>query len=157
MFRHKTKLLYSTFPLQLTVFRVLFEQWTAFCEFRDGITDDKILPIIERHKRKAKQQKKNQKQIGAKKEKVQNDITAVEISLEIRLTNKPISSINHSGNGRNFQWNYHTLPKCIFAFNVLITVPKLCLYGYYCNTSFWYKFNFTPHFLMQYLDLFWIF
>ena len=86
---------------------MLFEQWTAFCEFRDGITDDKILPVIERHKRKAKQQKKNQKQIGAKKEKVQSDITTVEISFEILLTNKS-ESTKHSGNGTDFQLNYHT-------------------------------------------------
>ena len=68
---------------------MLFEQWTAFCEFRDGITDDKILPVIERHKRKAKHQKKSQKHIGAKKAKVQKDKTIVDISLEIILTNKP--------------------------------------------------------------------
>ena len=37
---------------QLTVFRVLFTKWQEFCQFRNQITEDKMLPTLERLRKK---------------------------------------------------------------------------------------------------------
>ncbi|XP_046585614.1 LOW QUALITY PROTEIN: regulator of G-protein signaling 22-like [Haliotis rubra] len=55
---------------QLTVFRILFSQWNDFCEFRANLTEEKILPTIERRRRHAKsRQKRNHREIEEKASK----------------------------------------------------------------------------------------
>ena len=62
---------------QLTVFRVLLAQWTDFCAFRSNLTDDKLTPSIERHRRKARQEeKKRARDAEAKKVKVSDSNVA---------------------------------------------------------------------------------
>ena len=59
------------FTFQLTVFRMLFQQWSDFCQFRESTTEDKIMPTIERHRKRAKiAEKKKQKEIEERKERV---------------------------------------------------------------------------------------
>ncbi|ELU18295.1 hypothetical protein CAPTEDRAFT_185777 [Capitella teleta] len=46
---------------QLTVFRVLFSLWADFCVYRSQVTNDKIVPTLERHRRKARADDKRRK------------------------------------------------------------------------------------------------
>ena len=62
------------------MFRVLFSHWTDFCAYRSQLADDKILPTIERHRRKARaDEKRKQKELEERKEKV--PITKTVVSL----------------------------------------------------------------------------
>lgn len=59
------------FFFQLTVFRVLFPYWSDFCKFRLNLAADKILPTIERHRRRAKaEERRRQEEARERKEKV---------------------------------------------------------------------------------------
>ena len=58
-------------PFQLTVFRILFEHWTEFCEFKGNTATQQILPTIERRKRRAKlKERQRQKELEEQQEKV---------------------------------------------------------------------------------------
>ncbi len=66
---------YVYFTFQLTVFRMLFQQWSDFCQFRESMTEDKIMPTIERHRKRAKiAEKKKQKEIEERKERVRVEL-----------------------------------------------------------------------------------
>ncbi|ESO87501.1 hypothetical protein LOTGIDRAFT_235002 [Lottia gigantea] len=55
---------------QLAVFRVLSSHWEPFCQFRENLADDKIMPTIERQRRHARiKEKKRQKELEERMEK----------------------------------------------------------------------------------------
>lgn len=57
--------------LQLTVFRVLFEHWAEFCEFKSNTATSEILPTIERRRRRAKlRERRRQRELEEQQEKV---------------------------------------------------------------------------------------
>ena len=59
------------FYSQLTVFRVLFEHWVEFCEFKSHTATEQILPTIERKRRRAKlKERKRLKELEEQQEKV---------------------------------------------------------------------------------------
>ncbi|XP_063780264.1 regulator of G-protein signaling 22 isoform X2 [Pseudophryne corroboree] len=48
---------------QMTIFSIMFKFWPEFCDFRSQLTDEKILPLLERKKAKrAEQMKKKMKE-----------------------------------------------------------------------------------------------
>ncbi|XP_075069958.1 regulator of G-protein signaling 22 isoform X2 [Mixophyes fleayi] len=48
---------------QMTIFSIMFKFWPQFCHFRSHLTDEKILPLLERKKaKKIEQMKKNMKE-----------------------------------------------------------------------------------------------
>ncbi len=66
----------------MTVFRVLFEQWTEFCKFREGLPEESVLPTIERQLRKAKtEEKRKRKKQETKREKVKLPVHSNQLCL----------------------------------------------------------------------------
>ena len=56
---------------QLTVFRVLFQQWNEFGVYRSNVAEDKVLPTIERHRRKVRiEERKKERELERKQAKV---------------------------------------------------------------------------------------
>ena len=51
----------SIFLFQFAVFRILYNHWSDFCQFRSQVTEDKVMPTIERHKRRAKAEEKRRR------------------------------------------------------------------------------------------------
>ncbi|XP_064604416.1 regulator of G-protein signaling 22-like isoform X3 [Liolophura sinensis] len=47
---------------QLIVFRVLFSHWNEFCEYRTNLAPDKVLPTIERQRRRVKKKERERQQ-----------------------------------------------------------------------------------------------
>lgn len=55
---------------QLAVFRVLFEYWGSFCEFRSNVSTDEVVSTLERHRRRAKlRERKRSQKLEEQKEK----------------------------------------------------------------------------------------
>lgn len=49
--------------IQMTVFRVLFQQWSDFQKYRNGIAEEKMLEDLEKKKQKQRKKEKEQKRL----------------------------------------------------------------------------------------------
>jgi len=70
--------MYNLLPHQLVVFRVLFPQWSEFCEFRLNLAEDRVLPTIERRRKHARaRERRKQQELEEKQARVGFCVTMV--------------------------------------------------------------------------------
>ncbi|XP_018414474.1 PREDICTED: regulator of G-protein signaling 22 [Nanorana parkeri] len=98
---------------QMTIFSIMFKFWPEFCEFRRQLTDEKIVPLLERKKAKKTQQMKQkmreqemlakQQQEETKRKATLSDIYA---DNESSYSDELFFGREVYGQSRNVSWSY---------------------------------------------------
>ncbi|XP_056378357.1 regulator of G-protein signaling 22 isoform X2 [Hyla sarda] len=116
---------------QMTIFSILFKFWPQFCEFRNRLTDEKIVPLLERKKakraeqmkQKVKEQEKlaNQQQEGSKRKSTFSDIYNDNDSI---YSEESFSGRNTIGRSRNVSWSYSKYLEALEQERMLLKIQQ---------------------------------
>ncbi|KAG8570396.1 hypothetical protein GDO81_011255 [Engystomops pustulosus] len=99
---------------QLTIFSVMFKFWPEFCEFRNRLTDEKIVPLLERKKAKKaevmKQKMREQERLASQQQqdamKRKGTYSDIYNDNDSTYSDESFSGRNTFGRSRNVSWSY---------------------------------------------------
>ncbi|XP_069813444.1 regulator of G-protein signaling 22 isoform X2 [Dendropsophus ebraccatus] len=117
---------------QMTIFSILFKFWPEFCEFRSRLTDEKIVPLLERKKAKKAEQMKQkvreleklanqQQQEHSKRKSTFSDIYDDNDST---YSEESFSGRNTYGRSRNVSWSYSKYLEALEQERMLLKIQQ---------------------------------
>ncbi|XP_068093826.1 regulator of G-protein signaling 22 isoform X2 [Hyperolius riggenbachi] len=116
---------------QMTIFSVMFNFWPEFCEFRTHLTDEKILPLLERKKAKKVQQMKQKMREQELLAKAQHEDTKRKGTLsdiyaesESSYGEELFSGREGYGHSRNVSWSYSKYVEALEQERMLLQIQQ---------------------------------
>ncbi|XP_044150762.1 regulator of G-protein signaling 22 [Bufo gargarizans] len=99
---------------QMTVFSIMFKYWPDFCEFRSRLTDEKIVPLLERKKakkvehmkQKMREQEKLVNQQQQEDSKRKGTLSEIYDDNDSTYSEESFSGRNTFGRSKNVSWSY---------------------------------------------------
>ncbi|XP_072266946.1 regulator of G-protein signaling 22 [Pyxicephalus adspersus] len=116
---------------QMTIFSIMFKLWPEFCKFRSQITDEKIVPLLERKKaRKVQQmkQKMREQEMLAKQQqeetKRKGTLSDIYGDNESSYSEELFSGREVYGRSRNVSWSYSKYLEALEQERMLLQIQE---------------------------------
>ncbi|KAG9478757.1 hypothetical protein GDO78_012426 [Eleutherodactylus coqui] len=117
---------------QMTIFSIMFKFWSEFCEFRSRLTDEKIVPLLERKKakkaEKIKQKLREQEKLvkQQQQEASKRKSTSSDIYNDNDSTYSEQSSAGRDifGRNRNVSWSYSKYLEALEQERMLLKIQQ---------------------------------
>ncbi|CAI9588808.1 unnamed protein product, partial [Staurois parvus] len=116
---------------QMTIFSIMFKFWPDFCEFRSLLTDEKIVPLLERKKAKRVQQMKQkmrEQEMLAKQEqeetKRKGTFSDIYGDNESSYSEELFTGREGYGRSRNVSWSYSKYLEALEQERMLLKIQE---------------------------------
>uniref|UniRef100_K7F8U3 Regulator of G protein signaling 22 n=2 Tax=Pelodiscus sinensis TaxID=13735 RepID=K7F8U3_PELSI len=110
---------------QMTIFALLFKFWPKFCEFRRNLTNEKILPALERKKEKKTQKvkrKTTEERLALGKSKI--SLYFIQSTVQIDTAVMRTMILGWTGYGRQVSWSYSKYIEALEQERVLLKLQE---------------------------------
>ncbi|KAM3929156.1 regulator of G-protein signaling 22 [Leptodactylus fuscus] len=117
---------------QMTIFSIMFKFWPEFCEFRNRLTDEKIVPLLERKKAKKaeqmRQKMREQEKLASQQQqevsKRKGTFSDIYSDNESSYSEESLSGRNTFGRSRNVSWSYSKYLEALEQERMLLKIQQ---------------------------------